>query len=84
MLNALAKYLGAELVKRLAHSLIEKLTAWLVDKKIREIQENTEEHDTERYYLLRAISNAETNEERKFFSIQLASLHRGELPKSNN
>lgn len=87
MLNSLlqfaVKHLGGVLVERLVASLTKKLSDWLVDRAIRNVDNSVETHDLERYYLLKKISGAETNEERKILSITLARLMRGELSNAD-
>ena len=82
LLTSLVKILGGQLVDRLVAATITALTNWAVTRKLDEIVVQNMELDQERYYLLKEISNAKTNEDRKILSSVLARLHRGELPNS--
>lgn len=84
LLTLLVNIVGQKLVDSLVSALIKSLTTWVVDKNIREMDAGNVTHDTERYYLLKAISEAETNEQRQILSISLARIHSGRLPDSDD
>lgn len=84
ILQFAVKYLGGALVDRLVQSLLQSLQDWAVSRQIRQIEMDNQQHDKERYYLLKAIAKAETHEERRILSISLAKLHRGGMPDSNH
>lgn len=78
ILNYAIKIIGPVLVEKLVQALLTSLQEFMAERAIESGAEIDMERDTERYYMLRAIANAETNEERKTLSVALAKLHRME------
>lgn len=73
---------GPILAEKLVMGLYNVFIDWRFDKSESDMNRENQEHDTERYYLLKAISKAESNEERKALSITLGRFNRGELSDS--
>jgi hypothetical protein len=82
LLTTLVRILGAQLVDRLVAATITALTNWAVSRQLDEIKVKNLELDQERYYLLREIHNAKTNEDRRILSGVLARLHSGDVAPS--
>lgn len=82
LLTTLVRIIGGQLVDRMVSATITALTNWAVTRKLDEIKVKNLELDQERYYLLREISNAKTDEDRKILSGVLARIHRGDLSSS--
>lgn len=83
VLQFFVKYLGGAIVEKAAQYLIKTLTDWLVNRAIRNIETRDNTFDKERYYLLKQVRGAKTNEERKILSVTLARLSRYELPNAD-
>lgn len=76
ILNYAIRIIGPVLVEKLVGALLTSLQKFMAERAIESGAEIDSERDAERYYMLRAIANAQTNEERKTLSIALAKLHR--------
>jgi len=61
------------------NSWIEKLMSAWIDKKIEDIQAPYTDKAKQRRYLMKKISKAQTDEERKMLSVILANINNNQL-----
>ncbi len=84
ILSYAIKIIGPVLVEKLVQAMLTSLQEFMAERAIESGSETDVKRDTERYYMLRAIANAETNEERKTLSIALAKLHQMRKDETTN
>lgn len=84
ILNYAIRIIGPVLVEKLVQAILTSLQEFMAERAVESGAETDVKRDTERYYMLRAIANAETNEERKTLSIALAKLHQMRKDETTN